>query len=415
MLSSIASTIINKVALRIMNRESLAKLNIGSISYTFAPISSNQNNHQFIKKRHLWKRKIMSGKDRIILHVDMDHFFTAIEEREHPEFKGKPVVVGANPKEGKGRGVVSTCNYEARKFGVKSGMPISRAWKLCPEAIYQPVNHELYAKVSIKIMDILREHGDKFEQWGIDEAFLDVTSRTKNYDEAEVLARHIKREIIEKEGLVCSIGIGPNKLVAKIASDFQKPDSLVVVKEEDVEKFLASLPVRKLLWVGRKTEQKLKRIGIKTIGDLANYDPTVLTEAFGVMGAQLYLMAHGIDRSEVEERREVKSISRDLTFEEDTADHMLIHHTLDKLSEEVYKDAVKQNLFFKTVTVKVRYENFETHTHGKTLLFVTDRLQDLQKIVKQLIQDYLRSGRKIRLVGVRISNFVSAKKQKKLI
>jgi DNA polymerase IV (DinB-like DNA polymerase) len=357
----------------------------------------------------------MSWKKRIIFHVDMDHFFTAVEERERPEFKGKPVIVGADPKKGKGRGVVSTCNYEARKFGVKSGMPISRAWKLCPEAVYLPVNYELYKKVSDEIMRILREYAEKFEQWGIDEAFLDVTSRVSSYKEAEALAHQIKMEILENEGLTCSVGIGPNKLVAKIASDFQKPDGLTVVKEEDVEKFLAPLCVRKLLWVGRKTEQKLKSIGINTIRDLANYDPTVLTENFGVMGTQLYLIAHGVDRSEVEERGEVKSISRDVTFEEDTDDFDFVLETLDRLSEEVHKDVSKQNFCFKTVTVKVRYENFETHTHGKTLPFVTDRLQDLQKTAKELVQDYLRSYRKIRLVGVRVSNFVSAEKQKRLI
>jgi DNA polymerase IV (DinB-like DNA polymerase) len=357
----------------------------------------------------------MSGKKRIIFHVDMDHFFTAVEERERPEFKGKSVIVGADPKEGEGRGVVSTCNYEARKFGVKSGMPISRAWKLCSEAVYLPVNYELYKKVSREIMSILRKYADKFEQWGIDEAFLDVTPKINSYKEAKVLAHQMKMEILENEGLTCSVGIGPNKLVAKIASDFQKPDGLTVVKEEDVEKFLAPLRVRKLLWVGRKTEQKLKRIGINTIGDLANYDPAVLTENFGVMGTQLHLMAHGVDRSEVEERGEVKSISRDVTFEEDTDDLEFVLKTLDRLSEEVHKDVSKQNFCFKTVTVKVRYENFETHTHGKTLSFVTDRLQDLQKTAKELVQGYLRSYRKIRLVGVKVSNFVSAEKQKRLI
>lgn len=357
----------------------------------------------------------MSEKKRIIFHVDMDHFFTAVEERERPEFEGKPVIVGADPKGGKGRGVVSTCNYEARKFGVGSGMPISRAWKLCPEGIYLPVNYGLYEKASSEIMGILRKYADKFEQWGIDEAFLDVTSKVKDHEEAEVLARKIKNEIFKKEKLTCSIGIGPNKLVAKIASDFQKPDGLTAVKEEAVEKFLAPLPVRKLLWVGRKTEQKLKRIGIKTIGDLANYDPTVLTETFGVMGTQLYLMAHGIDKSEVQERSEVKSISRDTTLEEDTADSEFILKTLDRLSEEVHKDVLKQNLYFKTVTVKVRYENFETHTHSKTLPFITNRLQDLKKTTRELMQKYLKPDRKIRLVGVKVSNFTSARKQKTLV
>jgi DNA polymerase IV (DinB-like DNA polymerase) len=357
----------------------------------------------------------MTEKKRIIFHIDMDHFFTAVEEREHPEYKGKPVIVGANPREGKGRGVVSTCNYEARKFGVRSGMPISRAWKLCPEAIYLPVNYELYVKVSNEIMDKLREYSEKFEQWGIDEAFLDVTSKVKDYAEAEALARLIKKELYESEKLTCSIGIGPNKLVAKIASDIQKPDGLTIVRENETESFLAPLPVRKLLWVGRKTEQKLETLGIKTIGDLARYDPTVLVETFGVMGTQIYLMAHGIDKSEVEERGEIKSISRDITFEEDTSDFNLIISTLDRLSEEVCNDVLRQNLYFKTVTIKVRYENFETHTHSRTLPLITNRLQDLRKISKELIQSYLRLDRKVRLIGLRVSNFASTEKQKTLI
>ncbi|MEM2280634.1 MAG: DNA polymerase IV [Candidatus Bathyarchaeia archaeon] len=357
----------------------------------------------------------MNSKRRIILHVDMDHFFTAIEEREHPEYRDKPVIVGADPKMGKGRGVVSTCNYEARKYGVKSGMPISKAWKLCPHAIYLPVNYELYEQVSERVMAVLRKYADKFESWGVDEAFLDVSSKVKDCAEAEALARQIKREIFEKEGLTCSIGIGPNKLVAKIASDHQKPDGLTVVPPEDVERFLAPLPVRKLLWVGRKTEQKLKAMGIKTIGDLARCDPTVLVENFGAMGVQLYLMAHGIDKSEVEEQRRIKSISRDITFPEDTSDFSQVLNTLDALAEQVHKDLLEQKLYFKTVTVRVRYENFETHTHSKTLPFITNRLQDIQKTAKELIQDYLKHERKIRLVGVRVSNLISAEKQKTLI
>lgn len=356
----------------------------------------------------------MGEKKRIIFHLDMDHFFTAVEERENPELKGKPVIVGANPKEGKGRGVVSTCNYEARKFGVKSGMPISKAWKLCPQAVYLPVNYERYTKVSNEVMNIVRKYADKFEQWGIDEAFLDVSSRVKDYAEAEALARQIKKEIYEKEKLTCSVGIGPNKLVAKIASDFQKPDGLTVVRDSEAENFLAPLSVRKLLWVGRKTEQKLKAMGINTIGDLARFDPTVLAEEFGVVGTQMYLMAHGIDRSEVQERGEIKSISRDTTFEEDTSDFHLVTETLDKLSEEVHKDVAEHQLYFKTVTVRIRYENFETHTHSKTLPFITNRLQDLKKASRELIQTYLRPERKVRLVGVRVSNFVSAEKQKTL-
>jgi DNA polymerase IV (DinB-like DNA polymerase) len=357
----------------------------------------------------------MNNKKRIIFHLDMDHFYTAVEERERPEIKGKPVVVGADPKEGKGRGVVSTSNYEARKSGIMSGMPISRAWRLCPEAVYLPPNFPLYVKVSSEIMNLARKYADKFEQWGIDEAFLDVSSKTNDYAEAETLAREIKREISDKEQLTCSIGIGPNKLVAKIASDFQKPDGLTVVKEDEVEQFLAPLPVRKLLWVGRKTEAKLKRMDVNTIGDLAHFDPAVLSEIFGIMGTQMYLMAHGVDKSEVEERTEVKSISHETTFEEDESDANVVLAAMDELSEEVSKETVSQNLFFKTVTIKVRYENFETHTHGKTLPFMTNRPQDLKKTARDLLQACLRRDRKVRLIGVRVSTFVSGEKQKTLM
>ena len=356
----------------------------------------------------------MSKKARIVFHLDMDHFYTAVEQREHQQYSGKPVIVGADPKGGEGRGVVSTSNYEARTTGVRSGMPISRAWRLCPEAIYLTPNFPLYIRVSNAIMDIIRLHADKFEQWGIDEAFLEVTNSVENYLEAEELAKLIKHEIIAKERLTCSIGIGPNKLIAKIASDFQKPDGLTTVKPENVEEFLAPLPVRKLLWVGRKTEAKLKPIGINTIGDLARYDPNVLTEMFGALGAQMYLMARGIDNSEVEQRTETKSISRETTFEEDETDIQSVLKALDKLSDAVIEEVVERNFFFKTVTVKVRYENFETHTRGKTLQFMTNRPQDLKKTGKELLRPYLRSGRKVRLIGLRVSTLFSGEKQKTL-
>jgi DNA polymerase IV (DinB-like DNA polymerase) len=357
----------------------------------------------------------MNERDRIILHLDMDHFYSAVEEREHPEYKGKPVVVGADPKEGEGRGVVSTSNYIARKVGIRSGLPISRAWKLCPEAIYLPPNFTLYIKISNEIMQIVRKYGDKVEQWGLDEAFLDASLRVKDYTEAEALAKQLKREIKEKENLTCSIGVGPNKLVAKIASDYHKPDGLTIVKENDAEAFLAPLPARRLLWVGRKTEAKLKKMGINTIGDLASFDPTVLAEVFGVMGTQMHLMARGIDRSEVEARTEVKSISHETTFGEDTDDPEVVLRALDALSTAVSKEVKVQKLYFKTVTVKLRYENFETHTYSKTLAFITDRLQDLQNTSRKLLRTYLQQGRKMRLIGVRVSNFVKGEKQKTLV
>ena len=352
---------------------------------------------------------------RVIFHLDMDHFYTAVEERERPEIKGKPVVVGSDPKEGKGRGVVSTSNYEARASGVRSGMPIFQAWQLCPRAVYLPPNFPLYIRVSDEIMAIARKYAGRFEQWGIDEAFLDVSDKVSSYAEVEALARQIKQEIKEKEGLTASIGVGPNKLVAKVASDFQKPDGLTVVKETEVEKFLAPLPVRKLLWVGRKTEAKLKELGVNTIGDLARYDPTALSSMFGAAGLQMHLMAKGIDRSEVEERMGVKSISHETAFEEDTADTTIIFQALDALCEDVLKETIDQQLLFKTVTVKIRYQGFETHTRSKTLPFLTNRLRDLQKTVNELLFANLGKERKVRLIGVRVSSLVSGEKQRTLV
>jgi DNA polymerase IV (DinB-like DNA polymerase) len=344
----------------------------------------------------------------------MDHFYTAVETRERPDLKGKPVVVGADPKGGQGRGVVSTSNYEARKAGVRSGMPISRAYKLCPEAVYLPPNFPLYIRVSDEIMAIARKYADKFEQWGIDEAFLDVSTKAGDYVHAEALAKQIKQEILQKTGLTCSIGVGPNKLIAKIASDYQKPDGLTLVKPQDAEKFLEPLSVRKLLWVGRKTEEKLKALGVETVGDLARFDASVLAEMFGVAGTQMYLSAHGVDRSPVEERTGVKSIGHETTFEEDTADLTVLFPALDAMAEEVSKEAQSRRLFFKNVTIKIRYENFETHTRSKTLQFMTNRPQDIRKNARELLQPYLQPDRKIRLLGVRVSSFVSGEKQQTL-
>jgi len=352
---------------------------------------------------------------RIIFHVDMDQFFAAVEEQLRPELKGKPVVVGADPKGGKGRGVVSTCNYEARKYGIKSGMPITRAWKLCPEATFLPLNIPLYIQVSSRIMNILRSYSEKFESWGLDEAFLDVSSRVENIEQAKELATQIKKEIYEKEGLTCSVGIGPNKLIAKIASDMQKPDGMTVVEEKDVKAFLEPLDVDRLLWVGKKTARKLNELGVMTIGDLARYDPSVLVDKFGMLGTQLYLYAQGQDRSEVGFEGEVKSIGRNITFEKDTSDWDLVLKVLYRLCEAVHKELDQNHFLFKTVTITVRYENFETHTHGRTLPFLTSRLDDIKKTANELLQPYLRPERKIRLIGARVSSLVSTEKQTRLV
>jgi len=236
---------------------------------------------------------------RVILHVDLDAFFPSVEVREHPELKGKPVIVGADPKEGKGRGVVSSASYEARKFGIKSAMPISRAWKLCPQGAYLRPHFDLYIPASNSIMKILKSHADKFEQGGIDEAYLDISSQVKDFDEASEFAGKLMEEVLDKEKLTCSIGVAPNKMLAKIGSDFKKPYGFTVIREEDAKEFLSTLKVRKIPGVGPKTERRLKDLKIETIGDLAAINPEQLTRLFGVWGSRLHEYASGIEYSEV--------------------------------------------------------------------------------------------------------------------
>ena len=291
---------------------------------------------------------------KIIMHMDLDAFFAACEIKERPELAGKPVIIGADPKGGRGRGVVSTCSYEAREYSIHSGMPISRAYRLCPHAVFLPVNFELYWQVSSSIMNIARRYADKFQQSSIDEAFLDVSSYG-SFEEAGRIAKKLKMDIFEKEKLTCSIGIGPNKLIAKIASDFRKPDGLTAVEENHVKDFLFPLPVRKLQGVGKRTEYILKEWGIDTIGDLANYDRNLLIENFGKWGIYMHLLANGIDDSEVVEEEGIQSIGREVTFEEDTNDILILNETIDSISEDIYQIIKENGILFKTVTLKIRF------------------------------------------------------------
>jgi DNA polymerase IV (archaeal DinB-like DNA polymerase) len=347
---------------------------------------------------------------RAILHVDLDAFFPSVEVREHPELKGKPVIVGADPKGGTGRGVVSSASYEARKFGVRSALPISKAWKLCPDGVYLRPHFDLYIPASNSIMEILRSHADRFEQGGIDEAYLDISNRVKNFDEAAEFAKHLMEEILEKEHLTCSVGVAPNKMIAKIASDFRKPYGLTVVKPEDVKDFLFPLEVRKIPGVGPKTEKALLELKIETVKDLASMKPELLTRLFGAWGARLHEFANGIDRGEVIEEYETKSIGRDTTFEKDLDDEEKILGVLDELAEEVDADVIANGFKFKTITVRIRYEHFDTHTCSKSLFFPTNDLDILRNNAKRLIVPFLRGNKKVRLIGVRVSNLMSPSK-----
>ena len=347
---------------------------------------------------------------RVVLHVDLDAFFPSVEVREHPELKNKPVVVGADPKEGKGRGVVSSASYEARKFGIRSALPISRAWKLCPDCVYLRPHFDLYIPASNSVMKILRSHADKFEQGGIDEAYLDISSQVKDFDEAREFAKRLMEEVLEKESLTCSIGVAPNKMVAKIASDFKKPYGLTVVKEDDVKEFLFPLKTGKIPGVGPKTQRILKAQNIETVSDLASTKPEMLTRLFGVWGARLHEFANGIDNNEVIEEYETKSVGRDTTFEKDVDDAEQILQVLDGLAEEVHEDVIANGFKFKTITVRVRYQHFDTYTRSKSLLFPTSDLDILKNNAKRLIALFLRDKKKVRLIGIRVSNLISQSK-----
>ena len=346
---------------------------------------------------------------RVIFHVDMDAFFVSVEINENPKLKGRPVVVGANPKKGKGRGVVSTCSYEARKYGIHSGMPISHAYKLCPDAIFLPVRMGIYKEKSRKIMSILKNYAGKIEQVSVDEAFLDMSEKVSDFEEAKRKAKKIKREIREKENLTCSIGVGPNKLIAKIASDYDKPDGLTTVQGEGAKRFLYPMPVKKLYGVGPKTEKKLRNLGIETIGQLSRFDKQKLIKIFGKMGIQLHRYANGIDESPVKEERKIKSIGREHTFKKDTKDKDKIFSNLEGLSERVKKDIDKERFSFKTIVVKIRYSNFDTHTKQTTFREYKNDLKTIKEKSKGILKEFLNGGL-VRLLGIRVTNLKKREK-----
>jgi DNA polymerase IV (archaeal DinB-like DNA polymerase) len=339
---------------------------------------------------------------RIIMHIDMDSFYASVEMHERPELKGKPVVIGADPKNGKGRGVVATCSYEARKYGIRSAMPISQAFVLCPQAIFLPPDFPVYTRISSEIMTILRSFCYRFEQVSIDEAFLDL-SPVGSFSAAELLAGEIKTMIRTTLGLSCSAGVAPSKLVAKIASDFKKPDGLTIVKPGKVDAFLSQMPVRKIPGIGKKSELELHDLGIRSIGELAAYDIQLLGARFGRGSTWLHNVALGIDESEVRERVEIKSVSKETTFEMDTDDPQILFLTMNTLIEEVHRNIIGEGIRFKTITVKVRYEGFETKTKAKTLLHFTDSVSILRNNAHVMLRS-LCGSIKIRLIGLRVSS-----------
>ncbi len=359
-------------------------------------------------------QKKSDQKKRITFHVDMDSFFASVEVRERPELKGMPVVVGSDPKGGTGRGVVSTCSYEAREYGIHSAMPISKAYKLCPEAVFLPVNMKLYAGVSAGVMEILKGFAERFQQVSVDEAYLVPGPEVRDFEEAALYALRIKDEVRRQAGITCSVGVGPNKLLAKIASGFQKPDGMTVVRPEDVRDFLFPMQVSKIPGIGEKTTEALNGMGISTVEELSNCDVQLLKEKFGKLGLRMKQMANGLDFGEVREKESVKSISRHGTFEEDTGDPVKIFGSLDSLAEDVHGSLLRNNFLYRTVTLTVRFEDFSTYTRSKTVPTWTSDIFVIKRLVRQLLSEFLGS-RKFRLVGVGVSKLRERDERQTLI
>jgi DNA polymerase IV (DinB-like DNA polymerase) len=356
---------------------------------------------------------------RIVAHVDMDAFYAAVEERYNPELRGRPVVVGADPKGGKGRGVVTTANYAARKYGIRSALPISRAWRLAEvarkrgavEAVFVRGNRSRYREVSERIMAIIVQGADAFEEASIDEAYVDLSSLGQ-MERAEAHAKALKTEILAREDLTCSVGIGPNKLVAKIASDFKKPDGLTVVRSEEVQAFLDPLRIRVIPGIGPKTEAFLHGKGLETVAELRRVELAQLTEWFGKWGGDLGLKARGISEDAVSNEWERKSVGEQETFEEDTLDPPFVFDRARRLAGAVYRRAVDEGFqAFRTVTVTVRFAGFVTRNRSHTGTPPFRREEELQGEVRRLLEPFFDArenpkGKKIRLIGVRVEKLL---------
>ncbi|HEY8391875.1 MAG TPA: DNA polymerase IV [Capillibacterium sp.] len=337
---------------------------------------------------------------RKIIHLDMDAFFAAIEQLDHPEYRGKPVIVGGSPN---ARGVVSTCSYEARKYGVRSAMPLREAARLCPHGIFLPGRMKRYQEVSLAIREILYEYTPLVEPLSCDEAFLDVTGSERLFGPAERIAREIVDRIASELQLSASVGVAPNKFLAKIGSDLRKPKGFVVIREEEVLSFLAPLPIGRLWGVGPKTTAQLSKMGVKTIGDLQRLSLASLRANLGDLGITLYQLARGIDDRPVETGETVKSIGHETTFQVDTADREYLTETLWRLCEQVARRLRRHELVGKVITVKIRDLDFKTITRRATLYQPTDFEEVIFQTARRLAEENDWGGKPLRLIGVSVS------------
>lgn len=333
----------------------------------------------------------------------MDAFYASVEIRERPELARRPVIVGGRAD---GRGVVSAANYIARRYGVHSAMPTATALRLCPQAVVLPPRHSLYAAISQHIHGIFQRYTPQIEPLALDEAFLDVTGSIKLFGPAPVIAREIKDAVWDELQLVASVGVGPNKYIAKLASDIDKPDGYVVVAEKEISEFLAPLPVSRIWGVGKVAAATFEKLGIRTIDQLRHYSPQLLRQHFGSSGEQFLRLANGIDDRPVVSESEAKSISNETTFAVDISDTAVLRDWLHALTEQVAHRLRSHELKGRTVQLKVRFADFTTLTRSQSLPAVTDITAEIWQVVQILFTQRLpRPLPPVRLVGVGISNF----------
>ena len=337
---------------------------------------------------------------RKIIHIDMDAFFASVEQRDHPEWRGKPIAVGGN----KERGVVAAASYEARKYGVRSAMPSRMAAKLCPDLIFVRHRFDVYKEVSSQIREIFREYTDLVEPLSLDEAYLDVTTNKPGYKSAINMAIKIKKQIRQRTQLTASAGVSINKFLAKIASDMDKPDGLYVIMPDEVESFVEALPVKKFYGVGKATQSKMERMNIHNGRDLKQFTKLELAQHFGKFGSYLYDVCRGVDHREVKPHRERKSYSLERTFDKDLEGRESILGTLHVLCEKLSEGLQKRSIKGKTVNIKVRYSDFTTMTRAKSLNGYFNEEDIIKGISDELIEEFIESEQGIRLLGVGLSN-----------
>lgn len=330
----------------------------------------------------------------------MDAFYASVEQRDFPEYRGKPVIVGGSPE---GRGVVAAASYEVRRFGVHSAMPAAKAVRLCPQAIFVKPRFEVYREVSGQIREIFSEFTDLVEPLSLDEAYLDVTENHLGVPSATLIAQEIRKRIKEKTELTASAGVAYNKFLAKVASDINKPDGIAVITPEKAEAFLEELDIRAFHGIGEATEDKMKKLGIATGKDLKTWDKIDLVEQFGKVGRHYFRIVRGIDNRPVKAHRIRKSIGKERTFSEDIDDLEWIHKFLDELSEKIADSMQKKNAAGKTVTLKVRYDNFETITRSTSYSYYINDAKAIAESAKLLLEQTEVGDRKVRLLGITLS------------